>query len=139
MDTKAEKLPTAKTVDEYFDRLPEAQLILLDGIRQTIKAAAPQAEEVISYQLPAYKQLGTLVYFAAFKNHCSLVIPSNKVVQDHWDRLKPFWASGVTFHFTPEKPFPHDLLHEIVQERIKENEAADYVKKPTKKVKKTKG
>lgn len=64
-----EKNPTSLTVDQYVSIFPTEIQILLDQIRAAIKEAAPEAEEVISYQMPAYKYHGMLAYFAANKNH----------------------------------------------------------------------
>src|SRR6267378_2857652 len=60
------------SVADYLKAVPPAQRALLKKLRRTIKAAAPKATEVISYGIPAYKHHGMLVYFAAFKDHCSL-------------------------------------------------------------------
>jgi uncharacterized protein YdhG (YjbR/CyaY superfamily) len=61
----------AKDVDSYLAALPDEVRVTLEKLRRTIKSAAPKSEEVISYQMPAYKYHGVLVYFAAFTNHCS--------------------------------------------------------------------
>ena len=61
----------AKNVDEYLAAVPEMVQPVLEKLRKTIRSAAPQAEEVISYQIPTYKYHGPLVHFAAFRNHCS--------------------------------------------------------------------
>lgn len=68
---KAPRTIKAKTVDEYLHELPEAQRDMLEKLREAIKTAAPEAEEVISYRIPTYKYHGPLVHFAAFKNHFS--------------------------------------------------------------------
>lgn len=65
-----------KTVDEYIDTFPKDVQKNLNKIRQTIKKVVPEAEEVISYQMPAYKTNGYLVYFAAFKDHSLLALYS---------------------------------------------------------------
>jgi uncharacterized protein YdhG (YjbR/CyaY superfamily) len=110
-----------KTVDEYLASLPEDQQEALQKIREAIKAAAPKAEEVISYQIPTYKQNGPLVHFAAFKNHLSLVVVSKSIATLFEKELTPFKSSGRTIHFTPEKPIPATLVKKIVKERVREN------------------
>jgi uncharacterized protein YdhG (YjbR/CyaY superfamily) len=71
-DTK--KRTPAKTVDEYHANVPEDQRDALEKLRKTIKAAAPKATEVSSYQIPVYKHHGMLVGFAPFKEHCSFMV-----------------------------------------------------------------
>ncbi|MBL7763069.1 MAG: DUF1801 domain-containing protein, partial [Chitinophagaceae bacterium] len=68
------KTPPAASVDEYLKKLSPGVKAALQQLRKTIKAAAPQAEEIISYQVPTYKYLGPVVCFAAFPNHCSLFV-----------------------------------------------------------------
>jgi 3-methyladenine DNA glycosylase AlkD/uncharacterized protein YdhG (YjbR/CyaY superfamily) len=113
----------AATVDEYLQSLPAEQAALLEKVRKAIKTAAPKAEEVISYRIPTYKQKGALVHFAAFKNHCSLVVPHKDVLETFAAELKPFKINGVTIHFTPENPLPASIVQKIVKMRIKQNEA----------------
>ena len=64
------------TVDEYLANVPTEMRATLQNLRKTIRAAAPEAEEVISYHIPAYRYHGMLVYFAAFKDHCSFFVGS---------------------------------------------------------------
>jgi uncharacterized protein YdhG (YjbR/CyaY superfamily) len=117
-----------KTVDEYLAALPEDQQQALEKVRQAVKAAAPKAEEVISYQIPTYKYKGPLVHFAAFKNHLSFVVVSKSIAQLFEKELAPFKSSGRTVHFTAEKPIPTALIKKIVKERMRENEVDDKLK-----------
>jgi uncharacterized protein YdhG (YjbR/CyaY superfamily) len=119
-DPKA--LPVASNVDEYLQRLPEDVRGCLEELRQTIRTAAPKAEEVISYQIPTYKYKGSLVHFAAFKNHCSFFGVSKKMLAFFEKELSPFKIAGTTIHFTPAKPLPTSLVKKIVAMRVKENE-----------------
>ena len=119
---KTAKATTAKNVDEYLHSLPEAVRFTLEKLRQTIKLAAPQAEEVISYQIPSYKHKGPLVHFAAFKDHCSLFVVNKNILQTFSKELEPYKTSGTTIHFTPDKPLPAALVQKIVKIRIRENE-----------------
>lgn len=118
----------AKTVDEYLARLPEAQMVVLENLRQVIKTTAPMATECISYQIPGYKYLGPLVYFAAFKNHCSLFGISKKLLSVFEAELKPYKTAGTTIHFTPEKPLPAELVQRIVELRMRDNEVRHELK-----------
>jgi uncharacterized protein YdhG (YjbR/CyaY superfamily) len=113
----------AKAVNEYLASLPEAQRTALEKVRKAIKAAAPEAEEVISYQMPGYKYHGMLVFFAAFKDHLSFFGAGKTLVKTFSTELEPFDVSGTTIHFSPEKPLPPALVKKMVKARMKENEA----------------
>lgn len=110
------------TVEEYLDRLPHESRVALENLRQTIKAAAPEATEVISYQMPAFKDRGRLlVSYAAFKDHCSLFPMSMKVVETYAEELKPYLSGRGTIRFRPDDPLPATLVQKIVSARIEEN------------------
>ena len=115
--------PAPKTVDEYLARVPPKFRATLQRLRKTIKAAAPDAEEVISYQMPAFRQNGMLVYFAAFEDHCSLFVGSPKVRRQFSAELKPFMRGKGTLRFTPDRPLPAGLVTRIVKVRVAENAA----------------
>ena len=112
-----------KTVDEYIARVPPKFRLLLQRLRKTIKAAAPEAEEVISYGMPAFRQKRMLVYYAAFKDHCSLFVGSATVRREFGAELKPFEAGKGTLQFAPEHPLPSDLVTRIVKARVAETTA----------------
>ena len=112
-----------QTVDDYLAALPEEARATLEKIRKTIKAAAPKATEVISYQIPMYKHHGMLVGFAAFKDHCSF-FPGAKPIATHKDELKAYKTSKGTIRFPIGKPLPATLVKKLVKTRIAENEAA---------------
>jgi len=118
----AMKMSPAKTIDEYLNALPEDVRKTLDKLYKAIKSAAPNAEELISYGMPAFKHHGMLVYFAAFKNHCSFFPGSSQIVQ-LYDELKSFKTSKGTIQFTVEKPLPVSVVKKIVKARMEENEA----------------
>ena len=111
---------TPKTVDEYIATSPKNIQRILQQFRQAIKEAAPQAEEVISYQMPAFKQDGILVWFAAFKNHIGFY-PKTSAIEAFKNRLVPYQTSKGTIRFPINEPIPLDLVKEIVTFRIKEN------------------
>src|SRR5437867_3334915 len=113
------------SVEEYLAALPEEQRAALEKLRKTIKAAAPEATETISYQMPAFTDQGRfLVSYAAFKNHCSLFPASGAVMEALGEELKPYFLGKGTLRFTPDKPIPAALVRKIVKARLEENEAA---------------
>jgi len=114
---------TPQTVDDYLAALPKEARATLEKIRKTIKAVAPKATEVISYQMPMYKHHGMLVGFAAFKDHCSF-FPGAKPIATHKDELKAYKTSKGTIRFPVGKPLPAALVKKLVKTRIAENEAA---------------
>lgn len=121
------KYTTAKTIDEYLESLPEKEMIALHKLRKVIKSVAPDAEELISYGMPAFKYHGMLVYFAAFKNHCSFFPGSSHIIKS-FDELKPFKTAKGTIQFTADKPLPVALVRKIVKARMEENEARQIAK-----------
>jgi uncharacterized protein YdhG (YjbR/CyaY superfamily) len=109
-----------QTVDEYVSTFPAPVRETLEKIRHTIKKAAPDAEEVISYQMPAYKYHGMLIYFAGFKQHYSLFIPQpSKVYESFKDELSAYEIHKSTIRFPGDKPFPLELLSKITQLLVK--------------------
>jgi uncharacterized protein YdhG (YjbR/CyaY superfamily) len=110
----------AKNIDEYIATAPENVRATLERLRLTIKKAAPKAEEVISYQMPAFKYHGMLVYFAAFKNHIGFYPTSTgiKAFQKEFSNYK--WSKGGV-QFPIDKPLPLGLITRIVKFRAKEN------------------
>jgi uncharacterized protein YdhG (YjbR/CyaY superfamily) len=127
---KVKPSATPQTVDDYLAALPEEARATLEKIRKAIKAAAPKATEVISYQMPMYKQHGMLVGFAAFKNHCS-IFPGAKPMETYKDELKAYKTSKGTIRFPIGKPLPAALVKKLIKTRIAENEkrAAEKEKK----------
>jgi len=115
--------PKINTVEEYLSMLPDDVFQALENIRQIIHFLVPDAEETISYRVPAYKYKGMLVGFGATKNHCSFFVMSSTLLNDFQDEIKDFDTSTGTIRFTPEKPIPNDLITRIVMTRLAENEA----------------
>ena len=111
------------SVEGYLSALPEDKRAVLEELRETIRAAAPMATEKISYGMPAFHHRGNLVYYAAFKEHCSFFPASKKVVADHADDLAGFEMSKGTIRFPVDKPLPAKLVKQMVEERVAENEA----------------
>jgi uncharacterized protein YdhG (YjbR/CyaY superfamily) len=108
-------------VDDYLAALPEDQRAVLQKLRTTIRTTAPDATETISYQMPTFKLRGrVLVYYAAFKDHCSLFPASEAVMEALGKELKPYFSGKGTLRFTPDKPIPVALVNKIVKARIEE-------------------
>lgn len=113
--------PAAATaqIDATLAALPADQRAALQALRQTIAAAAPGAEETISYGMPAFRYRGrALVSYAAFKAHCSFFPMSAELIETHRDELAGFSTSKGTLQFTPDHPIPTDLVKRIVRERM---------------------
>ena len=110
-----------KTVDEYLARVSDDKRVALQMLRKTIKAAAPRAEECISYQLPAYRLNGMLVAFGATANHCAFYPMSASTVAAHREELKDYDTSKGTIRFQPDNPLPASLVRKLVKARIAEN------------------
>jgi uncharacterized protein YdhG (YjbR/CyaY superfamily) len=111
-------------VDAVLAALPADQRMALQTLRETIAAAAPEAEEAISYGMPAFRYRGrALVAYAAFKAHCSLFPMSAALIEAHHDELSTFATAKGTLHFTPEHPLPRDLVELIVRERMAQTDA----------------
>jgi uncharacterized protein YdhG (YjbR/CyaY superfamily) len=113
----------AKDVDNYLAGIPAEERAVLERLRKIIRATAPQAVETIGYGMPAYKHQGVLVYFAAFKNHCSFFPASAAVIRAHAAELARFETAKGTIRFTPDRPLAAALVRKIVRARLAENEA----------------
>ena len=109
---------SAGTVDDYIAGFPPDIQAVLQKIRQTVKAAAPNAQETISYRIPAYKQNGVLVYFAAFKRHIGL-FPPVRGDAGLVKAVKPYAGPKGNLQFPFEKPIPYALIRRIVRTRVK--------------------
>jgi len=119
------------SVDAYLAKVPAEMRAALEKLRESIRAAAPEAEEVISYRIPAFRHHGTLVYYAAFNDHCSFFVGSPAVRRTFAAELKTFAAGKGTVHFTPQHPLPASLVKRVVKARVAENEARARAKRRT--------
>ena len=106
------------TVDQYISSRPKNVKPGLKQLRQIIKKAAPQAEEVISYGMPAFKMKRIIVWFAAAKNHYGLY-PYAKAIVEFNDRLKTYETSKGTVKFPLDRPLPVKLISDIVKYNVK--------------------
>jgi uncharacterized protein YdhG (YjbR/CyaY superfamily) len=111
-----------KGVDEYLAGLPVEQRAALQTLRKAIKAAAPDAEECISYRLPAFRLGGQLlVAFGATANHCAFYPMSSSTVDAFAAALARYDTSKGTVRFPAAKPLPAILVRKLVKARIAEN------------------
>ena len=111
--------PKAATIDEYIAWAhPEVQPIL-QQIRETIHRIAPAAEEVISYAMPAFRQSGILVYFAAFKNHIGFY-PPVKGDAALMKAIAPYAGPAGNLQFPLNQPIPYNLIERIVKLRVEQ-------------------
>ena len=117
-----------QNVDEYIAAFPTATQKLLKQIREIITNAAPDAEEVLSYHMPAYKLHGVLVYFAAYKNHIGFYPGASGIEQFKKEITAYKWAKG-SVQFPLHQKLPIALITKIVAFRVKENFAKPAFKK----------
>jgi len=111
-------------IEAFLAALPPGQHGALQGLRETIAAAAPEATETISYGMPAFRYHGkVLVYYAAFKAHCSFFPASGASIARHAAELEGFVTSKGTLQFTPGHPIPADLVRRMVRDRMAEIDA----------------
>ena len=124
---KKAKLP--KDIDEYIARFPNDVQAILSKVRATISKAAPDAKEVISYQMPAFKQHGILVYFAAWKQHIGFYPPisGDKAIEKAVAR---YAGPKGNLQFPLDEPIPYSLIERIVKMRVKQDTAKSAQKKP---------
>jgi uncharacterized protein YdhG (YjbR/CyaY superfamily) len=113
----------ATTIDQYLARVEPDQRAALEALREVIRKAAPKAEEVISYGLPAFRQNGLIIGFAASAKHCSLHPMDGHTVADFAADLAGYSTSKGTIRFTPDKPLPAALVRKIVRAKVAENDA----------------
>jgi uncharacterized protein YdhG (YjbR/CyaY superfamily) len=116
-----------RTIDEYIATFPEDIQGKLKQIRATIKAAAPDATEKISYQMPTFFLNGNLVHFAAFKNHIGFY-PTASGVAHFTTELASYQTSKGAIQFPLDQPIPFDLVTRIVQFRVMENRQKEQTK-----------
>ena len=115
------------TIDKYLAALSSDKRAALERLRKIIKAAAPRAEECISYQLPAFRLDGkVLVWFGASANHCAFY--PGAVVEAHKDELEDFDTSKGTIRFQADSPLPATLVRKLVKARIARNAARQPLK-----------
>jgi len=119
------------TVDEYIAAFPPEVRRILQRVRRVARAAAPEAREVISYRMPALKQNGVLVYFAAFKNHIGLYPPITGDA-DIAKAVAPYAGEKGNLRFPLDEPIPYDLIARITALRLKQDLAKAVLKRARK-------
>ncbi len=114
------------SVDDYLAELPADRRAVVEELRRTINAAAPEATETIAYDMPALRSHGGhfLVSYAAYKNHYSLFPASDEVVKALGEELTPYLAGKGTVRFPASRPLPVDVVTKIVKVRVAENAAS---------------
>jgi len=121
-------MKTFQTVEQYLAALPKTERDLLETLRKTIRQAAPRAEEVISYNMPAFKLSGMLVWYAAYKKHIGFY-PRPSGIEAFKDELTAYKTSKGAIQFPIEEGIPTSLVKKIVRFRIKENEQTQKAKR----------
>jgi len=117
-------IPAGAQIDARLAALPADQRAALQALRETIAAAAPEAEETISYAMPAFRyRKRALVSYDGFKAHCSLFPMSAELIESHREELAGFATAKGTLQFTPARPIPGDLVAMIVRERMTQIDA----------------
>jgi uncharacterized protein YdhG (YjbR/CyaY superfamily) len=109
-----------KTVDEYLSTFPPNTKAMLKDLRKAIKETAPGAEELISYNMPAFKLHGVLVYYAAYKEHIGFYPTASGIAAFKKD-LTQYEVSKGTIRFPLDRPLPFDLIGKIVKFKVREN------------------
>ena len=108
------------SIDEYIATFPAEIQAILQDIRATIQAAAPDATEKISYQMPTFALKGNLVHFAAFKNHIGFY-PTPSGVEAFNEEIARYQGAKGSIRFPLDEPMPLDLITRIVKMRVAEN------------------
>ena len=112
---------SAAEIDQYLGALEEPKRTTLAGLRQTILDILPEAEQGISYGLPAFKVRGkTIAGFAAFKNHLSYLPHSGSVFPQLKDELKGYSTSTGALRFSIDQPLPTPLVEKLIAVRLKQ-------------------
>lgn len=116
------------TIDEYIAAFPEEKQVLLEAVRQTVREAAPEAEETIKYGMPTFMWKGNLVHFAAFNSHIGFY-PAPSGVEEFRNDLALYQTGKGTMQFPIDKPLPLPLIARLVQHRMKENSKKERLKR----------
>ena len=119
---------SSQSIDQYIAGFPPLVQEKLEAIRATIRKAAPEAEETISYQMPAVVLKGTLVYFAAFKKHIGFY-PKTTAIKKFRKELSAYEGAKGSVRFPLDRPIPTALIRRIVKFRAAENRAKAKAKK----------
>lgn len=122
-----------ETAEQYIASFPEDVQKILQTVRKAIHTAVPGAEEVISYQIPAFNYHGWVMYYSAYKNHFSLSCPPPFTVFDAFKKeLAPYEQSKSAIRFPLNEPVPVELIGRMAKFRAEENLEMEKKKKKTK-------
>lgn len=113
-------MPAPQTIDEYIAGFPEDVQQILQQVRATIRAAAPQAEETINYQIPTFTLHGNLVHFAGFKKHIGFY-PTPGGIEHFQEELAGYVSAKGSVQFPLDQPMPYDLITRIVMYRVEQS------------------
>lgn len=114
--------PVPQTIDEYIAAFPPEVREILETIRRILREAAPEAQETISYRMPAFKGRGILLYFAAFKRHIGLYPPVRGDAELE-ATLAPYEGEKGNLRFPLDRPIPYDLIERIARLRVQQDRA----------------
>ena len=118
--TRASRKSTSKTLEPYLANVPKTSRAVFNKLHAAIRSAVPRdAEEIISYKIPAFRRGVVLVWFAAFADHCSL-FPTSSVIAKFKNELKGYSTSKGTIHFPLDQTVPTNLIKRIVKARVAE-------------------
>ena len=107
------------SIDEYLATLPDEQRAALEELRREVHRLVPDAEEMISYGMPGFTLHGrNLLWFAGWKNHCSVYPLTDAFLTNHAEELVGFERTKGSLHFTPDRPISDDLLRALVRARV---------------------
>lgn len=110
---------SAAEVDQYLSAVDEPKRSTLQALRRTILAIVPEAEQVISYRVPAFRVQGTIVAgFAAFKDHLSYLPFSGSVLVHLEDELREYTMTKSALHFPIDRPLPTRLVKKLIEGRL---------------------
>ncbi|RPI02302.1 MAG: hypothetical protein EHM72_04520 [Calditrichaeota bacterium] len=119
-----------QSIDDYISQFPPQVQEILAELRRTIKEAAPEAEEKLSYQMPTFALHGNLVHFAAYKNHIGFY-PAPSGIDSFREELSTYKGAKGSVQFPLNKPLPYELISRIVKFRAAENKNS-WLKKTSK-------
>ena len=114
------KTQKPEDIDSYLSKFPADVQVILEKVRATIRHAAPDAEETISYMMPAFRQHGILVYFAAWEKHIGMYPPisGNKTLER---AIARYAGPKGNLQFPLDEPIPYDLIEKLVKLRVKQD------------------
>ena len=115
---KSSSEPT--TIDEYIAAFPKYVQSLLAQVRKTIRSAAPEADETISYRIPTFRLQGNLIHFAAFQRHIGLY-PGAAAIVEFQQEISGYKSAKGSIQFPLDQPMPLDLIRRITEFRVSQN------------------